>query len=104
MTDRLVVLKQDKPLLFKIVMIIIALPVLALLILSIVNPALRAWLVSSAKKLMEDSQKKDSKLKDEIDQAQKEIDTIDNKLDTIDGKLEAIKDDDDANWHKKEKK
>ena len=104
MVERLVVLKQDKPLLFKVVMIILAIPIVGLLVVAIVNPAIRSWLVSSAKKLMDKTQKKDDEIKNEIDNAQKKIDKIDVKLENVDQKLEAIANNDDADWHKKAKK
>ena len=86
------------------IMVILAIPIVSLLVVSIINPAIRSWLISSAKKLMNKTQKKDIELKNEIDNAQKEIDKIDQKLESVDQKLEAISDDDDANWHKKVKK
>lgn len=104
MVEKLVVLKEDRPLMFKILMILLAIPIVGIILVSIVSPAIRSWLVSSAKKLMDKTQKKDEKLKNQIDDAQKEIDKIDEKLETVDQKLEAINDDDDANWHKKVKK
>lgn len=104
MVDKLVVLKEQKPVLFKIAMILLAIPIVGIAIVSIVSPAIRSWLVSSAKRLMDKTQKKDEKLKIQIDDAQKEIDKIDEKLETVNQKLEAIANDDDANWHKKVKK
>jgi peptidoglycan hydrolase CwlO-like protein len=104
MINRLLILKEEKPLIYKIVMILIAIPILGIAIISLVNPALRSWLVSSARKLMEKTQKKDQDLKSQIDEAQKEIEKIDQKIEKIDRELQNIDNVVDINWHKKVKK
>jgi peptidoglycan hydrolase CwlO-like protein len=104
MVETLVMLKQDKPILFKITMLILALPIAGLLVISIISPAIRSWLVSSAKRLMDKTQKRDSEIKKEIDDTQKEIDKLDAQLYNVNQKLETIANDDDANWHKGVKK
>jgi peptidoglycan hydrolase CwlO-like protein len=104
MIDRLLVLKEEKPLIYKLVMVLLAIPILGIAIVSIVNPALRSWLVSSARKLMEKTQKKDQELKNQIDEAQKEIEKIDKKIEEVDHKLENIDNIVDIDWHKKVKK
>jgi peptidoglycan hydrolase CwlO-like protein len=104
MIDRLLVLKEEKPLIYKLVMVLLAIPILGIAIVSIVNPALRSWLVSSARKLMEKTQKKDQELKNQIGEAQKEIEKIDKKIEEVDHKLENIDNIVDIDWHKKVKK
>jgi len=104
MVNHLLVLKEEKPLIYKIVMILLAIPILGIAVISIVNPALRSWLVSSARKLMEKTQKKDQDLKNQIDEAQKEIEKIDQKIKEVDSKLENINNVVDIDWHKKVKK
>lgn len=104
MIDKMIVLKQDKPVFFKLILILLILPLLGLAIVAVVNPAIRSWLVSSAKRLMDKTQKKDEELKNQIEDAQKEIDKLEEKKEDVDQKLETIKNDDDADWHKKVKK
>jgi len=104
MIDALSTLKQNKPFLFKITMIILAIPIAVLLVISIISPAIRSWLVSSANRLMAKTQKKDNEIKKEIDNVQKEIENIDGQLHNVDQKLGEISNNEDANWHKEIKK
>jgi peptidoglycan hydrolase CwlO-like protein len=104
MVDQLLILKEEKPFIYKMIMALLVIPIILIAIVALVNPAIRSWLVSSARKLMDKTQKKDEELKASIDDAQKEIDKIDQKLETINQQLEQIKNEDDADWHKKVKR
>lgn len=104
MTEKLIALKESKPWLFNLIMVLLALPILGILIVSVFNPILRSWIVLRAKALMDSSKEKDKKLEKDIQDSEKEIAKIDAKIENVNEKLEVIKNENDTDWHKKIKK
>ncbi len=100
MIDKLIEIKQKSNVLYYLVLALIAIPVLGLIFVSIISPAIRAYLVNSAQKLMKSSREKDEVLKKDIDQTQKQIDKTENELAAIDAKIEEAQKSNDLNWHK----
>lgn len=99
--EKIIKLKQDKPILFWILALVMIVPLLAIVVFSIISPALRSYLASSAQKLMNESKQKDDSLKTGIAEDQKKIDSVDSKIDDIDKKLSEVNSNEDLDWHKK---
>jgi len=101
MVEKIVAIKEKSSLLYYLILAFLIIPIIGLVVVSIVSPALRAWLVGSAQKLMNSSKAKDEKLKSELKDLQNQVDVLDKKEDDVNKKLDDVKKDDDADWHKK---
>lgn len=85
----------------KLKVILVAAPIIILLLASIFLKGYRAYLVATAKKLLDNTVKKDADISKEADKANQEAEEHKAKADDLGKKAEAVKSDDDADWNKK---
>lgn len=97
--------KNGNKIVFYLVMLAISAPLLGVVFLSIISPAIRSWLVSSAGKLMKDSQKKDEVLKQDIVKLDTQVKESEKRDESL--KEQLAKNDSEEvseDWHKTWKK
>ncbi len=85
----------------KMKVLLVAIPVIGLLLAAIFLSAYRDSLISSAKKLMGESEAKDAKLTQEAAVANAQAEDHKAAADALAVKAEAVSKEDDADWNKK---